>query len=641
MANLKTFSGFPIQNLSSDPVPFAQAKTNDPYGGVWASGGNLNNARQQLTGTGIQTAALAIGGYDGSNRGYTENYNGSSWTEVADLNAARRNSGSSGTTTAALAFGGFTVPPASNGPSALNEQWDGSSWTETADLNTARFGMGSVGTTTASLASGGITTAQVAVNESWNGSAWTEVGDLNTARGLLGSMGTSTAGLVAGGGPAPAVSNAGVTESWNGSAWTEVADLNQGGDTLGSAGTQTSGLVFGGTIFPPGGLTAKTESWDGSSWTEVNDLAVDRQYGARAGASNSSALYAGGNSPGDSVATTEEWAFSGIPPTAPAEGYSDALVGQMYYNSTSGQFKAIKDGGQPVGTWASASGINTGRSYFAGAGTATDSMVFGGYATPGTPTGTTEDTEIWNGSSWTEVSNLNEAPYYNMAGSGASSTAALCYSGQGAGSRKNNAESWNGSSWTEITGINTARSGAAGVGPQTAAMCFGGNTYNPPPSVVYQALTEIWNGSSWTEVNDLNTARGDIAPVGSVYTDVLAVSGGSPNKTNNESFNGSTWTELADTNTTASSRSGSGVPAGPTAIVSGGYAPGVTANTEAWDGSSWTETGDLATARGKSAESASSTTGFQVGGETPSTPKNTNVEEFSFTDFQINTLTTS
>jgi len=268
-------------------------------------------------------------------------------------------------------------------------------------------------------------------------------------------------------------------------------------------------------------------------------------------------------------------------------------------------------------------------------------MVFGGYATPGTPTGTTEDTEIWNGSSWTEVSNLNEAPYYNMAGSGASSTAALCYSGQGAGSRKNNAESWNGSSWTEITGINTARSGAAGVGPQTAAMCFGGNTYNPPPSVVYQALTEIWNGSSWTEVNDLNTARGDIAPVGSVYTDVLAVSGGSPNKTNNESFNGSTWTELADTNTTASSRSGSGVPAGPTAIVSGGYAPGVTANTEAWDGSSWTETGDLATARGKSAESASSTTGFQVGGETPSTPKNTNVEEFSFTDFDITTLTTS
>ena len=269
-------------------------------------------------------------------------------------------------------------------------------------------------------------------------------------------------------------------------------------------------------------------------------------------------------------------------------------------------------------------------------------MVFGGYNAPGPPTGTTEDTEIWNGSSWTEVSNLNEAPYYNMAGSGASSTAALCYAGQGGGVRKNNAESWDGSSWTEISGLNTGRSGAAGGGPQTAAMCFGGNRYNPPPSVQYQSVSEIWNGSSWTEVADLNTAGGDIAPVGSVYTDVLAVAGSRPtNSTVNESFNGSTWTELADTNTTASSRSGSGVPAGPTAIVAGGYAPGVTANTEAWDGSSWTEVNNLATARGKSAESASSTTGFQVGGETPSTPKNTNVEQFSFDDFQIKTVTTS
>ena len=32
---LKEMSGFPIQNLTADPVPFAQAKTNDPYGGTW------------------------------------------------------------------------------------------------------------------------------------------------------------------------------------------------------------------------------------------------------------------------------------------------------------------------------------------------------------------------------------------------------------------------------------------------------------------------------------------------------------------------------------------------------------------------------------------------------------------------------
>ena len=54
MANLKTFSGFPIQNLSSDPVPFAQAKTNNPYAGVWSSGGSINTARTLWTSAGIK-----------------------------------------------------------------------------------------------------------------------------------------------------------------------------------------------------------------------------------------------------------------------------------------------------------------------------------------------------------------------------------------------------------------------------------------------------------------------------------------------------------------------------------------------------------------------------------------------------------
>ena len=48
MANLKTFSGFPIQNLTSDPVPFAQAKINDPYAGVWSSGGAMNTVQETM-----------------------------------------------------------------------------------------------------------------------------------------------------------------------------------------------------------------------------------------------------------------------------------------------------------------------------------------------------------------------------------------------------------------------------------------------------------------------------------------------------------------------------------------------------------------------------------------------------------------
>ena len=92
MANLKTFSGFPIQNLSSDPVPFAQAKINNPYVGSWASGGALNTARNQIGNAGSgATNALGFGGnLPGGEQKLTESYNGTSWTEVADLNVVRR-----------------------------------------------------------------------------------------------------------------------------------------------------------------------------------------------------------------------------------------------------------------------------------------------------------------------------------------------------------------------------------------------------------------------------------------------------------------------------------------------------------------------------------------------------------------------
>ena len=92
MANLKTFSGFPIQNLTSDPVPFAQAKTNDPYAGVWSSGGSKNTGTSGHSSSGIQTASLTVGGENapGTTQAIVESYNGSTFTEVADLNTARK-----------------------------------------------------------------------------------------------------------------------------------------------------------------------------------------------------------------------------------------------------------------------------------------------------------------------------------------------------------------------------------------------------------------------------------------------------------------------------------------------------------------------------------------------------------------------
>ena len=306
MANLKTFSGFPIQNLSSDPVPYAQALADNPYSGAWASGTNVNTARRSLASAGTQTASIIAGGllppgtYD-----ETEVWNGTAWTEVADLNTGRYYFKGSGTSTATIVYAGVESNPTA---SAKTEQWNGSGWTEIADLNTARqkIGNSTTGTTTASLAFGGSPAdpgggGPLAINESWNGSAWTEVGDMNTARKDCGGAGTSTAALAIGG---QAPSDSALNESWNGTTWTEVGDLNTAVFGQGSTGTQTSAIKFGGNPSSPGALT---ESWDGTSWTEVGDLAQKSAGQGSAGVSNESAASLAGYNGTANIANVEEF----------------------------------------------------------------------------------------------------------------------------------------------------------------------------------------------------------------------------------------------------------------------------------------------------------------------------------------------
>ena len=63
MANLKEIQGFSIQNLTEDPSPYAQALADNPYAGVWSSGGSLNTHRVAFAGSlGSQTAQIAASG---------------------------------------------------------------------------------------------------------------------------------------------------------------------------------------------------------------------------------------------------------------------------------------------------------------------------------------------------------------------------------------------------------------------------------------------------------------------------------------------------------------------------------------------------------------------------------------------------
>jgi len=99
-------------------------------GSTWSTGGNLPpSAGTQFAGmAGNNTAALYFGGSI-PDSAVSVSYNGSSWTATPSLNTAKYTSGS-GIQTLALAPGGYNgVGP---GYTLVAETWNGSSWTNSA-----------------------------------------------------------------------------------------------------------------------------------------------------------------------------------------------------------------------------------------------------------------------------------------------------------------------------------------------------------------------------------------------------------------------------------------------------------------------------------------------------------------------------
>jgi hypothetical protein len=108
-------------------------------------------------------------------------------------------------------------------------------------------------------------------------------------------------------------------------------------------------------------------------------------------------------------------------------------------------------------------------------------------------------------------------------GAGAGSyPAGLAISGDSATGSISNVESWDGSTWTEVGDVNTNRDAFAGGGTSTSALATGGN--NPPTT-----NNESWNGSSWTEVGDINTGRRGLRHAGADNTSAIVFGGFPPN----------------------------------------------------------------------------------------------------------------
>jgi hypothetical protein len=200
-------------------------------------------------------------------------------------------------------------------------------------------------------------------------------------------------------------------------------------------------------------------------------------------------------------------------------------------------------------------------------------------------------------------------------------------------------ENWNGTSWTEVNNLNQAKRSNGMAGTNTAGLLFGGVTAPPTTTL---AETESWDGTSWTEVNDLNTARYNVQGVGATNTASLAIAGRLPGGAQGivESWNGSSWTETTDVNT-ARYDAGGTTGAYTNALFIAGYSTTFLANVEVWNGSSWTETGDLSTAKADLEGAGTGTAGIAFGGRTPPNSNSATTEIFSSPTTSTVTFTVS
>ena len=272
--------------------------------------------------------------------------------------------------------------------------------------------------------------------------------------------------------------------------------------------------------------------------------------------------------------------------------------GQMWYNSTDQVIKGFTE--NPAGAWSSGGNLNVARMISGGAGTRDASVIFGGQ----TLTAILTNTELYNGSTFTEVNDLNDSR--GSMGDGGTPSSAMCAGGESPG-QTTASESWNGTSWSNMPTLNGARRYLSGaIESATAGVVFGGIT---PGSTPGTGATELYNGSSWTEVNDLNNPRRSNCGAGTSTAGLCFGGYDGTVALYTESWNGTSWTELND----LSGPKGWGGAFGTqtSALASQGT------TVEDWNGTSWTS--GVANSTNKTNRSGNGTTaaGMLTGGESP------------------------
>jgi hypothetical protein len=387
-------------------------------GTSWTAGGTGNTARVHAKGSaGSQTAGLAFGGEDvpPSNLDTTEEYDGSTWTTGGALNTARSLMAGSGIQTSALAYGGFTPY------SAKTENYNGTSWSNSPDLSTARDRLQGGGTDSSNaIAAGGlIGTSPYTVNltEEFNSStntivaaAWSSGGSLpgSGRQGYGVGTGTQTA-TIAAGGPPDSTQN----QFYDGLSWTNLASIPSGVTNSQGFGDSEELLMAGGNVTSPYSALTYVYSRPGDSWTVVSppgNLNTARAMGAGCGALSTAGIIAGGENPSYTTATESwdgsTWTTVNALPTATGSGVGSCgtqTAGLAWSGQNPGDPTAEETYEWDGTNWTSGGNRIIGvRAVRGGAGTQTAALTFGGWLDPGGSV----YTEGYDGTAWSTRPNM-------------------------------------------------------------------------------------------------------------------------------------------------------------------------------------------------------------------------------------------
>ena len=306
---------------------------------------------------------------------------------------------------------------------------------------------------------------------------------------------------------------------------------------------------------------------------------------------------------------------------------SNPVKGQVWYNTTAGVLKVTG-----AGAWSSGGSLLTAshNAYASNAGTQTACIVFGG----GQSGSELDPTQSYNGTTWTEVADLNTARYNLMAAG--TSTSCVAFGGKTPPTTAAT-EEWGGSSWVSNPSpsgdLGGGRYTSGAFGTLTAALCTAGD--GTGGSGGYPTITEEYNGTTWSEVNDLPASRYQISGAGTQTAGIVAggqaVPGHSKSTTCFE-YDGTSWAAGNAMGTGAAYNSMFGIQ---TDAKLCGNSPAATL-VQDYDGTSWTTGTAMTTARQYETSAGSITAGIVIGGGPAAI--NT-VEEFS--DPGTTTITTS